>query len=639
MEQIVRKILVVALAAFILNFAGGVAHAQVTANIQAVNVRAMGAVGDGVTDDCNAIQQAINWAQANNGAVYVQNAAPNFYLCNLSTLSVTGPVRIFGDSAAVSEIRTTNNALSLLSVAGVTGFSLSDVKLNSTGGASTGTGLVISSSSVSPNIERVSITGFSQGINLIDTAGPSVIVSTFSGNTAADINIDNTATLKTNEAVLLGNRFASSPSVANVRIGTTNAVNGAKLSGNTFAGSAATVPLSIVSASGVSLFDNAAINWNTGTSLAVITSATGFTEVGSVYNVAASPTMAPATYNYAFRGLSLFAGQGGVGTYPGVGTQGAQLWSNGSGVRLDLIDLNQMVDSRVITIRQSGAGIRFEFRTDANVVGGTPLILSGNGAGVTSITSNSGSGAWTHTGSFNVTGSSFLGSGSASDLQVSGGASNPTISASSGNVGMGSGLFFGSPATLSAAFGSSGPISNESPVLRWYIGDGTGYSWRLTKRTGSVSTDYFTVTDNGIITATGELDTPSINVNGDGAQSHLASGTYTPTFTNGPNVSASTARVSQYLRVGNTVTVSGSFQATSSVALNNSTIDATIPVSANNFSNAFECAGTLHADTGASGLDNGLVRANVGTQKCTLQWEPVNTNPHEYYFSFTMKVN
>jgi hypothetical protein len=52
------------------------------------------------------------------------------------------------------------------------------------------------------------------------------------------------------------------------------------------------------------------------------------------------------------------------------------------------------------------------------------------------------------------------------------------------------------PATLGAA-SSPGIMSFESPDVRMYIGDGTGYSYRFSKRASSTTTDLVTISDLG----------------------------------------------------------------------------------------------------------------------------------------------
>jgi len=78
---------------------------------------------------------------------------------------------------------------------------------------------------------------------------------------------------------------------------------------------------------------------------------------------------------------------------------------------------------------------------------------------------------------------------------------------SSGNLGIGTsspaqrlqvqgGFFVAGAATLAPAVGG-GLFSFESPVFRYYVGDGTGYSFRFSRRASSTTTDLMTITDTG----------------------------------------------------------------------------------------------------------------------------------------------
>jgi hypothetical protein len=71
-------------------------------------------------------------------------------------------------------------------------------------------------------------------------------------------------------------------------------------------------------------------------------------------------------------------------------------------------------------------------------------------------------------------------------------------------------------ATLGATM-APGILSYENPVIRMYIGDGTGYSWAFSKRTGSTTTDLMTLTDGagnmtvaGTVTCNNLVETSSI---------------------------------------------------------------------------------------------------------------------------------
>lgn len=70
-----------------------------------------------------------------------------------------------------------------------------------------------------------------------------------------------------------------------------------------------------------------------------------------------------------------------------------------------------------------------------------------------------------------------------------------------GMTAFGAGLKLTGPATLGAA--AAKEWSYEHPVTRYYFGDGSGYSFALAKRVGSVTTDVMTVADSGNVTVTG----------------------------------------------------------------------------------------------------------------------------------------
>jgi hypothetical protein len=92
-----------------------------------------------------------------------------------------------------------------------------------------------------------------------------------------------------------------------------------------------------------------------------------------------------------------------------------------------------------------------------------------------------------------------------------------TLTVTAGLAAFNKGASVNGPATLGAT--GTTQWSFETPVMRYYIGDGTGYSLRFTKRTGSTNTDLFTFTDAGAATISG-----AFGCNGKSAQSAYALG-------------------------------------------------------------------------------------------------------------------
>jgi hypothetical protein len=93
---------------------------------------------------------------------------------------------------------------------------------------------------------------------------------------------------------------------------------------------------------------------------------------------------------------------------------------------------------------------------------------------------------------------------------------------------------------------------------------------------------------------------------------YIASGTYTPTLTNGTNIASSGSNICQWKRVGNVVTVSGSISAACTAANTASQLDLSLPI-ASNFTNNIQLAGF------AAPNDNSIV-----TYPCYFQSDSTN---------------
>lgn len=119
--------------------------------------------------------------------------------------------------------------------------------------------------------------------------------------------------------------------------------------------------------------------------------------------------------------------------------------------------------------------------------------------------------------------------------------------------------------------------------------------------------------------------------------STIASGTYTPTLTGVTNISASTAYACNYMRVGNTVTVSGKilFTLTGTGAYE---LGISLPV-ASNFANNYECAGVGTGTTSTpAASDVGYIKADTTNDRASLLGDDNDTSSHEHYFTFTYTI-
>lgn len=119
------------------------------------------------------------------------------------------------------------------------------------------------------------------------------------------------------------------------------------------------------------------------------------------------------------------------------------------------------------------------------------------------------------------------------------------------------------------------------------------------------------------------------------AQPFFGDGNYTPTLTNVTNVDATTPASCQYIRVGNTVTVSGTLalDATTGVTLTQVGISLPFP---SNFSAVNQCAGTATGDGGSNGP--GVIRADATNDRAELFCVPAGATNTTWYFTFTYRI-
>jgi hypothetical protein len=115
----------------------------------------------------------------------------------------------------------------------------------------------------------------------------------------------------------------------------------------------------------------------------------------------------------------------------------------------------------------------------------------------------------------------------------------------------------------------------------------------------------------------------------------VASGTYTPTLSNVANLDASTAYVCQYLRVGETVTVSGRVDINPTAAATTTQLGITLPV-ASNFASSFQCAGTAFA-FGVAGQGAAII-GDTANDRAEMQWVSGDVTNMGMFFQFSYRV-
>jgi len=113
------------------------------------------------------------------------------------------------------------------------------------------------------------------------------------------------------------------------------------------------------------------------------------------------------------------------------------------------------------------------------------------------------------------------------------------------------------------------------------------------------------------------------------------SGTYTPTLTNVSNVSASTAYACQYMRVGNTVSVSGRIDVDPTSTALSTQIGISIPI-ASNFAASENCGGVAFCPAIAG--QGAAIVADVANDRAQMEWISGDTTNQPMYFSFMYQV-
>jgi hypothetical protein len=201
------------------------------------------------------------------------------------------------------------------------------------------------------------------------------------------------------------------------------------------------------------------------------------------------------------------------------------------------------------------------------------------------------------------------------------------------------------PATiddLSTTAGDNSPSGSETPK------DGDNYLRTLgafiallrdkldgTSNTGTVKNPVLDGTATGSL-ASAALSAITFSGTHTFSSGNLISGTYTPTLTNGTNVSSSSSAVCQWLRVGNTVTVSGRISVTHPSGVTPTDIGVSFPV-ASAITLAIQCAGTAVSSDTVSTLA-GEVYGDATNDRATILYTSASAGANALTFQFTYLV-
>lgn len=150
------------------------------------------------------------------------------------------------------------------------------------------------------------------------------------------------------------------------------------------------------------------------------------------------------------------------------------------------------------------------------------------------------------------------------------------------------------------------------------------------------------VTTNGRLTddsdltfSTDTLTVTKIVVGAGASVGKLDHGTYTPTLTNAANLAASTAYECQYIRVGNTVVVSGKVDVDPTLAATATQLGISLPI-ASNFGAQEDCGGSAFA-SGIAG-QGAAIRADATNDRAEMVWVSGDITNQSMYFTFQYQV-
>jgi hypothetical protein len=163
--------------------------------------------------------------------------------------------------------------------------------------------------------------------------------------------------------------------------------------------------------------------------------------------------------------------------------------------------------------------------------------------------------------------------------------------------------------------------------------------------TGGAATDFAVVSAGSVLkfgtgttlaqTITGANTTLAGTLGIGGVADNVKGGTYTPTVTNVSGLTGGTSFVSKYIRVGNTVTVYGRYNSTTTSPSGTASFRVTLPV-ASAFSSAEQCYGVGQSESDV--IKNIYVRSDATNDEAIITVTSTSASLFSMYYSFSYEV-
>lgn len=168
---------------------------------------------------------------------------------------------------------------------------------------------------------------------------------------------------------------------------------------------------------------------------------------------------------------------------------------------------------------------------------------------------------------------------------------------------------------------------------------GSGGSWEIGNNTGNALQFYSGSNLRATISSAGSFET-NVRTDGNCGIGNICSGTNSPAITNGTNVSSSANADCQWMRVGNTVTVSCIYDMnTTSGAGTASDFGIDLPI-ASNFTTIRQLGGTFTSGTQGSPTSGEIVicYSDISNDRATCNFKAYSTTNRTWAGSFTYKI-